>query len=188
MQLPGFTWTYTPSLPFLPGDIAIRNNSDPKLGGPGTITDVALLPASAITPEQVDAITSFGNVGIRLADGYIAPLLPVDIDIKPGSTDNPINPKSKGKIPVALLSSATFNAPALVAWRTLTFGRTGRELPVNSCHNEDVNNDGHVDLVCTFTNSSDAFLAGDDTGMLRGMTLSGQGIVGRDSVRIVPKQ
>ena len=45
----------------------------------------------------------------------------VDIDVKPGSDLNPINPMSRGVIPVAILGSDTFNVLD-VDVTTLTFG------------------------------------------------------------------
>src|SRR5260370_37482666 len=51
----------------------------------------------------------------------------VAIDIKPGDSTNTINPGSKGKIPVAVLSSRTIDAVARIDQTSLTFGRTGDE-------------------------------------------------------------
>ena len=39
---------------------------------------------------------------------------PIYLDIKPGSSPNSINPQSKGKIPVAILSTQEFFAPDMV--------------------------------------------------------------------------
>ena len=110
----------------------------------------------------------------------------VAIDIKPGSLDNPINTKSKGKIPVAILSSATFNASALVDTATLTFGRTGDEDSFSHCGGaEDVNGDGLPDLVCHFNTQAAAFAAGDTAGILKGSAIDGSTFQGSDVVFIV---
>ena len=58
-------------------------------------------------------------------------MLVVAIDIKPGSATNPINLDAPGKIPVAILSSATFDA-ASVDRATITFGRYPCQLPLAS--------------------------------------------------------
>ena len=111
----------------------------------------------------------------------------VVIDIKPGSNPNSINPTSKGTTPVAILSSADFDAPAQVDRTSLTFGRTGDEASLAFCNasSEDVNADGRLDLVCHFTIQQTGFLSGDTEGILKGRTVSGTPIEGRDAVRVI---
>lgn len=115
----------------------------------------------------------------------------VDIDIKPGSDSNTVNPKSNGKIPVAILSTKDFDAPSQVDQNSLTFGRTGDEQSLAFCNRrpKDVNHDGlKDDLVCHFYTQIAGFKCGDTEGILRGKTLDGTPIAieGRDSVKIVP--
>ena len=116
------------------------------------------------------------------------PVLEVGIDIKPGSDPNSINPKSRGKIPVAILSTPDFDAPSKVDRDSLTFGRTGDEVSLSFCSPspEDVNGDGYDDLVCHFYTQSAEFKCGDEWGYLKGQTVDGVLIEGSDSVRIVP--
>lgn len=118
------------------------------------------------------------------------PLIPViqllAIDIKPGGSPNSINPKSHGKIPVAILSSATFDAPAEIAQMFLTFGPTGEEHSLRFCHPEDADGDGLFDLVCHFDTQTADFQHGDTEGTLMGRTVSGALVRGTDSVRTVP--
>ena len=100
-------------------------------------------------------------------------VMQINIDIKPGSgtSDAPINPRSKGKIPVALLSSADFNA-VMVNVDSLRFGPTGTEAEANSCgtDGEDVNGDGLLDLVCHFDNQSAGFSSDSTEGIVTGET------------------
>lgn len=112
----------------------------------------------------------------------------IAIDIKPGSSPNSINPRSHGKVPVAILSSATFDAPKEVDSTSLAFGRTGIESSLAFCNDdpEDVNNDGLSDLVCHFYTQSTAFQSGNTQGVLKGSTVSGVNFNGIDSVSIVP--
>jgi len=122
------------------------------------------------------------------AQPYVVTVLPpLALDIKPGSFPNSINPTNSGTIPVAILSSASFNAPASVDRTSLTFGRTGDETSLAFCSGaEDVNADGLPDLVCHFNTKHADFLVGDTAGVLKGRTVDGVPFVGTDSVRIVP--
>jgi len=126
--------------------------------------------------------------GIRSTVTAIIQFIPIAIDIKPGGDYNSINSKSNEKIPVAILSSTTFNAPREVDVASLSFGRTGNERSLAFCNTggEDVNADGLVDLVCHFDNKTAAFRSGDTQGILSGKTVAGVPIAGKDSVRIVP--
>ena len=109
----------------------------------------------------------------------------VGIDIKPGSYPNSINIRSKGKIPVAILSNASFDAQSIDP-TSLTFGRTGDEESLAFCTDslEDVNEDGLLDRVCHFYTQQTGFQTGDVEGILNGQTFGGQPIRGTDSVNI----
>ena len=111
----------------------------------------------------------------------------VGIDIKPGREPNSINPQSKGTVPVAILSTVDFDAPARVNRSSVRFGRTGQELSLRSCdrRGQDVNGDGLADLVCHFKTRATGLQTGDTVGVLTGMTKDGSPIIGWDSVRIV---
>src|SRR6266571_2493016 len=62
-----------------------------------------------------------------------APVMQINIEIKPGTPEQPpINPKSKGSIPVALLSHSGFDAFG-VDTQSLTFGHSGNEHSLIRC-------------------------------------------------------
>ncbi|MCX5885360.1 MAG: DUF1566 domain-containing protein [Proteobacteria bacterium] len=109
-------------------------------------------------------------------------ILNVDIDIKPGGFPNSINLKSKGNVPVAILSSPTFDA-STVDRGTVEFAGA----PALSIGGwpEDVNSDGLMDLVLHFSTQSLNLTSGDTEACLTGKTLSGQEFKGCDSVNIV---
>ena len=115
-------------------------------------------------------------------------VIEVSIHIKPEGYPNPINPKSRGKIPVAILSHRGFNAVSVVDITSLTFGRTGDEKSLAFCNagGEDVNGDGYPDLVCHFATQMTGFICGDTEGKLKGRKRDGIPIKGKDSVKIVP--
>jgi uncharacterized delta-60 repeat protein len=110
----------------------------------------------------------------------------VSVDIKPGDFPNVIDLGSKGTIPVAVLSTADFNAPKQVNTASLQFGRTGNESSLASCSPpQDVNKDGLLDVLCHFSAQTTGFQLGDTQGVLTGTTGSGGSIRGTDSVVVV---
>ncbi len=133
---------------------------------------------------------------VRPQCGPAPDVMQADIDIKPGSDPNSINPLSRGTIPVAILSTAGFDAPAEVDRTSLTFGRTGDEeslhmrgrpgMQVPNCGVEDVNSDDLLDLVCHFNTQDTEFQCDDTEGILRGTLLDTTPIEGTDAVMIVP--
>ena len=114
----------------------------------------------------------------------------INIDIKPSSVElAPINPKAKGVIPVALLSSTAFN-PLDVEVSTLTFGSTGHERSYQRCAKtgEDLNGDGRPDLVCHFENQLAGFRRGDSAGVIKGKTKGRKLFEGRGDLKVVPEK
>jgi len=125
--------------------------------------------------------TTAGTMTTDIVAGEIVAEECFDIDIKPGSDPNSINPKSKGVIPVAILGSADFDVTT-VDPDSVTFGPTGTEAPPVRWAIEDVNIDSFFDVVFHFKTQECGFSAGDETGTLT----CDQGSAS-DSVNIVPK-
>jgi len=109
------------------------------------------------------------------------------VDIKPGSYPNSINPKSKGKIPVAILTTEDFDASTVDSSTIVFLGVS----PVKSVL-EDVDNDGDLDMSLKFkTQELDFDLLveeGDEYpyAYLTGETIDGQSFFGKDTVNLVP--
>lgn len=116
-------------------------------------------------------------------------VIEVAIDIKPGSNPNSINLGSNGAVPVAILSSATFDArtvnPTTVTLADATVKMKGKGIPMASL--EDVDGDGLKDLMVHVITSQLQLTATDTLAVLRGQTTSGTPIQGSDTVRIVPR-
>ncbi len=185
----------------------LRMNSDASSLDPGSTSvrdariDNFRVPASGIYYAAVSAYPRFFiNGGIAsgsttqkgdyqlVISGVSTAVKQINIEIKPGSDElAPMNPKSKGKVPVALLSDSTFNAldvdPA-----TVTFGATGNENSLSKCDTSgtDVNGDGNLDLVCHFSNQDANFQYGDLEGIVRGKTRSGVAFEGHGLLKVVP--
>ncbi|MDB4308049.1 hypothetical protein N9985_02040 [Gammaproteobacteria bacterium] len=107
--------------------------------------------------------------------------VPIAIDIKPGSDPNPVNPKSKGVIPVAVLGSMDFDATQ-VDFSTVEFG-PGKASPVHDGHVENVNGDGFEDMVFHFKTQGTGITCGDTEATLSGETFGGDAFTGTDSVK-----
>jgi hypothetical protein len=121
---------------------------------------------------------------------YVSIVAGVSIDIKPGGFPNSINTVSRGKIPVAILTTdATDNTNIFDATTldplTVRFGATGTEAAPVHYALEDVDGDGDLDLILHFNAQSTGIKCGDVFATLTGETFSGQAIQGDDSVRTV---
>lgn len=123
-----------------------------------------------------------------IISGVSLPVMHISIDVKPGSGETaPINPKSKGTIPVAVLGSAEFKVID-VDLASLTFGATGDEKSLRKCipADRDVNGDGYPDLMCHFGTE----LMGVDEeyvrGYLKGKMKDGTAFEGNGNLKVVP--
>lgn len=139
--------------------------------GPGTgVIDGRLYAAGGLNSYPLAVLEVF------------SPFFEVSIDIKPGSFPNSINPRSNGVIPVAILTTDTFDA-ATVAPTSVRFGATGTESTPNHYALEDVNSDGKADLVLQFPTQNTGIVCATASATLTGMTKRGMNITGTDSVR-----
>jgi len=124
----------------------------------------------------------------RLADPAPAPaaVIQVAIDIKPGSFPNAINLRSRGTVPVAILSSPTFAAatvdPATVTLARAPVKRRGNGAPMAAP--EDVNGDGLPDLVVHIDTEELQISSIDTEAVLEGMTFDGRRISGKGSIQL----
>ena len=173
-----------------PGSTLVAHWSDglPLVAYKGNVVALNFFPPSADAwPLQWDPTTDGARLMANALLNGITTTMQVSIDIKPGSTVNPIRLSSLGTIPVAILSTADIDAPAEVDRTSLTFGRTGDEQSLASCSTlvQDVNWDGLPDLVCRFKTRLTQFKIGDTVGVLKGQTLDGALIEGSDAVRIL---
>ena len=131
------------------------------------------------------ASSNNGVSALVLGGVLVVQVIQVDIDIKPGSDPNSINPRSKGVIPVAILGSADFDVND-VDVTTLTFGPDGAT-PAHRAggHVEDVNGDGFDDLVSHYRTQDTGVSSGDTEACVDGATTGGTPIHGCDAVRVV---
>lgn len=125
---------------------------------------------------------TIGGLLVGLAIGPSA--TQVAIDIKPGGRPNSINPKSDGVTPVAILTTGAFDATT-VDPSTVRFGKNGTEaMPVHSAV-EDLDGDGHPDMILQFRTQDTGIQCGDISAALTGKTRNGRTIKGTDSITTV---
>jgi hypothetical protein len=116
-------------------------------------------------------------------DGDVGPaVIEVTIDIKPGSIISPINPRSRGKVPVAILTTEDFDANT-VDVSTVQVG-PGPAQPVKYAL-EDIDGDTDWDLVLHFNTQETGIACGDTKATLTGQTRDGVPIIGTDSIKTV---
>jgi hypothetical protein len=116
---------------------------------------------------------------------YVSEIL-IDLDIKPGSDPNSINPDDGGVVPAAILGSDSFDVADVDA-TTLAFGPDGAA-PAHSHgpHIEDVNGDGFADLLAHYPTVEAGIEFGTLVACVSGETLEGKPFNGCDAVRTVP--
>jgi hypothetical protein len=129
----------------------------------------------ALTAEEIQSIYFAGSAG-KCKE------LVVTIDITPGGFPNSINPAGRGVIPVAILTTGTFNA-AIVDAATVRFGPNSA--PPSSFLLQDVDLDGDLDLILQFRTQQTGIVCGMTSATLTGKTIDGMAITGTDSVNTV---
>lgn len=136
------------------------------------------------TGQLIDEFIPPGNGGLAYATGLLfrpPNLQLIPIKIKPGG-NNEINPNSNAIILVAILTTDSFDATTVDS-NTVYFGATGTEAsPVSSAREEDVDEDGKIDMTLKFNTQDTDIKCGDTSAFLTGKTLGGQAIEGADSI------
>ena len=131
-------------------------------------------------PTAFNPFNKIGGFTLQLGyNGLIAP-----ISIKPGSNPPPINIGGNGVIPVAILSTNTFDATQVDPSK-VTFGENGTEASPVSSTLEDVNGDGKLDLVLQFQTQQSGFHCGDTAALMKIFTFSNQQYLGFQGIQTI---
>jgi len=108
----------------------------------------------------------------------------VKLDIKPGGDPNPVTLQSMGVIPVAILTTDTFDATT-VDPLSVEFGPSGASEAHGRGHIKDADSDGDLDLVLHFATQDTGIVCGNTFASLTGETFDGQAIEGTDAINTV---
>ena len=155
-------------------------------GYPNTVGGNAM-----VTPVGAPDGNSTGNYTLIITGASPDPIKIINIDVKPGdnsTSPTPINMRSNGRIPVALLSAPDFD-PFQVKQDSLRFGHDGTEMSLARCSkdtDDDYNKDGKPDLVCQFYTQSTMLEPTDVEGVLAGELLDGTKIQGQAPLKVKP--
>jgi hypothetical protein len=150
----------------------------PPVGAPAPLALFSFFNTE--TGENVNIIT------INVEIGSAVQL--VDIDVKPGDSDNCLNVNGHGVIPVAILGSDSLDVASIDA-SSLSFGGLQVRVRGNSnpqCSIDYANDDAYPDLVCQFVDDSSAWAEGNDEASLTGSLMDGTDFAGADSICMVP--
>jgi len=136
-------------------------------------------------------IATLSNITVEVVGSSEA--IEVEIDVKPGSVRNPINPASEGLIPVAILTTDEFDAACvdpgtvkLAGASVAVRGKAGELM----AHLEDIDGDCDFDLVVQIDTQSEGAVWESGEVILTGRTYEEPGaedIRGSDYIVIVPK-
>lgn len=191
-------FTETTGLSVSPGDIiGLTIDSDPTVDAyfyplVSVSGSTRVVLRNVAVGDTIDLSSTFtgtlSNLAPALEINNVAGPLRVDIDIKPGSFPNSINLGSGGTVPVAIFSTATFDAttvdPTTVTLASAPVKLKGQGTPMASF--VDVNADGLLDLVVHVSTETLQLSEVDTEAVLEGQTFDGTTITGVDTVRVVP--
>jgi len=148
--------------------------------GNNTITLAEDVPISEI-PKK--------GYGVSVSDtGTIEEFTPVNIDIKPDSSENTINLGSNGSVPVAIFGSDTVDVKN-IDLNTVNLASASIKLKGNGdaiVKYEDLNSDGYDDVVIHILTEVLQLTENDVKATLEGVLMDGTLIKGSGLIRVVP--
>lgn len=179
LRLKTFTDLTAAEVSLLESSPVIRGNTNPAI-----VQRTGTIKVSATVPEiPVDALQVLARqgIGIRHHSGIVTP---VEIDIKPGEFPNSVNPRAKGAIPVAILTTPHFTASTVSA-SSVRFGPSTAPEIHGRGHIEDVDGDGDLDMVLHFDTAAAGIACGNSTAGLSAQTVDGRLVQGSNTIKAV---
>jgi hypothetical protein len=133
-------------------------------------------------PQLGKPILEQAATGISIGPVNATPVQ-VQVAIKPGSSPAPINPRSQGVLPVAILGSSSLDVRTIDA-STVRLG-AGQAVPRGRAQVQDVDGDGIPDLLLQFETQDVGVQCGDSIVVLSGNTTTGATVSGVQKVKTV---
>ena len=161
-------------------EVAVEENGDlVVVDAEGSLTRIEI-----ISGNQTVLITRMDSSfeGITIAPEILNVPVSVTIDIKPGNKKNRINPRSMGKVWIAVLSDTEFDA-LQIDILTVLFGPNGSK--ANRHKVKDVNRDGIPDLLLRFNVNEAGLACGDTEATLTGTAFGGVQFTGTDAIETI---
>jgi len=146
---------------------------------------LVLQPDGKIVAAGTDEATSWDFALARYLGGLAA--TKVSVDIKPGSSRNPIKLSAVGLVPVGILTTNSLDATTIDP-STVCFGDDDHAVQRDCTeahgmgHIEDLNGDGRSDQLLHYEVGQTGIDRGDTQACLTGRTFSGLSIEGCDSI------
>jgi hypothetical protein len=135
--------------------------------------------------DQHGAMSIYMSIGLNGGSiDVFSSVRAATMDIKPGDVANTLNSRSRGVVPVAILTTEEFDATS-IDLTSLRFGATGEEAAPLRAVLVDVDHDGDTDLLVFFPSSDTAIDCETLFTYISGVTVSGVSIAGTDSVATV---
>jgi hypothetical protein len=185
-------WLYGDNLSFAAGETQHKHTPGAWPGDPMapqsymffTWQVVCTGPGDAKIRINPSAMVHIGEADTVTFHQFYPPLeVNIDIDIKPGSDPNSINLKSKGVLPVAVLTTEDFDASTTDPGTVEFAGASPLRWAL-----EDVDNDGDMDMLFHFKTQDLDLDTNSTQATLTGATSNGWFIItGTDTVNIVGK-
>ena len=163
-------------------DPAFNGEAQLEPGTPGEISEWQFVSGDPADPDRISLDLSEPlTIGTGACETGVSASISAELDVKPGA-GAAVNPKSHGRLPVALLSDDSFDATT-VDPESITFG-PGDATPVH-LKEVDVNDDGRVDLLMHFEMDATGIVVNTTTVTLNAKTGDGTRVSGSDRLDIV---
>jgi hypothetical protein len=165
------------------------NYSDP---GKNTYIGKFNWPSTYYPNGMIDEVRIYNYaLSAEMINNHAEGFYEYSIDIKPGSDPNSINLGEQGKLTVAILGCSDLDVtqidPDTIMLGSAGLATRGKKEKLAFAY-DDIDNDGYPDLVVHF-NVQELGLTESDTSLtLIAKLFNGFGIIGVDSIRIVPPQ